>query len=66
MAISTGELINVIQRWEARRDEVEFWYKVETDFEKKNFLSVQAETLNSCIEELEEVIAASMRCGISL
>lgn len=66
MAISTGELINVIGRWESRRDEAKRWRVQETDFEKKNFLAIQEEVLDSCIKELEEVIAASMRCGISL
>jgi hypothetical protein len=66
MAISTGELINVIERWEARRDEIKRWRIQQTDLEKKNFLAIQENTLEQCILDLEKVIAASMRCGISL
>ena len=65
MAISTGEIINVIERWEKEVKKLEKIRKNTDDFNQKNFIGAQEVGINYCIKELEEVLAASMRCGIS-
>lgn len=66
MAVSTGEIIRIIEHWETKRDTIKRWRVQDTDFEKKNYLAAQEAIYDECIKTLEEILAASMRCGISL